>query len=303
MRDSRSNRQRDTRNPDCDEAGTIQVSGGRPVFLWFRILWNTWQQYNRHRGGETAAAMAYYGLFSLFPLVLFVVAALGFFLGSPELQEKAIAGIAARFPGSEELVIAVVRQVVRARGPTSLVAAASFLWAASGVFSALVVALDRAWGVEKGHPFWQEKLVALLLALAVGVLALVSMSASAAAQVLGRYGPALLPPELAARLAPLDVGGFIVAVITNIVAFAILYKWVPRASVPWKSALLSATMAGLTWEVAKGIFAWYLANYATRGFNLVYGPVGAVAALLLWTYVSAVIVLLGAEFSAAHASS
>ncbi len=265
------------------------------------LAWDTVQSYGQHRAGETAAAIAYYALFSVFPLILFVIAALGFLLKTPDTQERIIQTIAAYLPGSEDLLGSTIRQVIRVRGPIGVVAAITLLWSGSGVFSALATAIGRAWREDGGRPFWKQRLVGLALAAGVGLLILLAIISSSFAQIIGRYGRSLLPPELAAFSFPLDVAGFTLAVVANLGAFFIAYMWLPGAPVPARAALLGAATAGLTWEVAKGVCAWYLSTFAVNNFRQVYGPVEAVLAFLLWTYVSAAIVLLGAELSATYA--
>ena len=95
--------------------------------------------------------------------------------------------------------------------------------------------------------------------------------------------------------------GVVASAFTNVAFFFVLYKWVPRVRVPWRAALLAAGIVGLTWELAKYIFTWYLTNVAVGSLNRTYGSVGAVIALLLWIYLSALVILLGAELSAAYA--
>jgi membrane protein len=189
------------------------------------------------------------------------------------------------------------------RGALGVVALAALLWSSSGVFSALVTAISRAWCGDCGRPMWKEKLVGLILTLMAGLLIFVAIGSSSLAQVVHLYGDRLLPAELAARVGPFDLVGVALSIAVNISAFFILYKWVPALHVPWRPALLGAVVAGVVWEAAKGVFAWYLSTFAVRNFTQVYGPISAVLGLLLWTYVSAVIVLLGAELGATYVQS
>ena len=270
---------------------------GRTVL---HLIWDTWQSYSQHRGGETAAAIAYYSLFSIFPLILFAMSLMGFAVGSASRQEDIVRAIAAYIPGSEDLLASTVRQVLAIRAPLSIFSAIALLWSASGAFSLLAVAIERAWCVDCSRPIWKEKLVGVTLTLVVGILIVIAMTTSSLAQIIHTFGDYLFPAAIAGLLNQLDVVGFVLAVATNITAFFILYKSLPTLPVPWRAALLGATVAGLVWEIAKGIFAWYLATFAVRNFTLVYGSVGAVLALLLWTYFSAMIFLLGAELSATY---
>ena len=264
------------------------------------LVWDTLQNYGKERGSETAAAIAYYSLFSIFPLLLFIVSAASFLLGGAARHEEIVHTVASYIPGSEELLLTTVQQVLAVRGPVSIVALVALLWSASGVFSLLAAAIERPWPVHLPRPFWKQKLVGVSLAAMIGVLIFVAIAASSAAQVLHRFGDSLFPKQIAQALDQVDIIGYTIAVIANSAAFAILYKWTPTIRVPWRAALVGAIPAGVAWEAAKAVFAWYLSTYAVRNFSLVYGSLGAVLALLLWIYLSAVIVLLGAALCAAY---
>lgn len=264
------------------------------------VIWETVQNFGRERGGETAAAIAYYSLFSIFPLLLFLVSAASYLLGGATRHEEIIRAVASYIPGSEDLLLTTVRQVMTARGPVTIIALVALLWSASGAFSLLAAAIERPWPARRERPFWKQKLLGIGGAMMVGLLVLVGIAASSAAQVLHRFGDSLLPGHLAEALRGVNVIGYAIAVVASSSAFTVLYKWMPTVHVPWRAALVGAVSASVAWEAAKAVFAWYLSTYALRNFSLVYGSLGAVLALLLWIYLSAVILLLGAALCAAY---
>jgi membrane protein len=262
--------------------------------------YDTAHNYSLHRDGETAAAIAYYSLFALFPLILVTMSILGYILGSSDRQAEIVGAIADRIPGSRDLVLNTVGQVLRARGTITILALVTLLWSASGVFSLLAIAINRAWCTDCGRPYWQEKLVGITLALLIGVLVLIAIASSGFVQIAHQFGDSLFPPAVAAILGQLDIAGFLFGVIANVAAFFVIYKYIPTIHVPWRAALLGALTAGIAWEAAKYIFTWYLSTFAIRNFRMVYGSLSAVLALLLWVYFSAVILLLGSELSATY---
>lgn len=275
-------------------------SAMRAVLL---LVWDTIQNYGSHRGSEAAAALAYYGLFSIFPLLLFVIGIISYLVRSSDAQLVLASIVAGAIPGSEQFVLDTVSQVQKVRGPLSVVAVAGLVWSGSGLFSALAVAIGRAWSEDRSRPAWKQRLVGVALTLLVGLLIVLATAGSGTVQVLARYGDMILPLELAQFIGRFDLVGFSLATLLNVLAFFVLYTWLPALTVPWRAALIGAAVAGVVWETAKGVFAWYLATYAVRNFTQVYGPLAAVLALLLWTYVSAVILLLGAELGAAYAKT
>jgi membrane protein len=284
-------------DPIADALGRLP---GRPLRATALLLWNTLASFNEHRGGEAAAAMAYYTLFSLFPLILFLLSLAGFVLGQADLSEQIIAIVSSYLPGSEELIGGVVQEVVSARGPMSVIAVVGVLWSASGMFRSLAMAVERAWSQDGDQPPWRYPLIGVAITLGMAVLIILSLAGSAVTQIITYYRDALLSPALAAIAPNVNILGVPASALANVAFFFALYKWVPRVNVPWRAALLAAVIVGLVWEAAKYIFSWYLANIAVGSLNRTYGSVGAVIALLLWTYLTASLILLGAELSAAY---
>ena len=263
------------------------------------LVWDMLQNFGLHRGGETAAAIAYYGLFSIFPLAIFIMSAVAFFLGSVEHQDVIIQTISSYLPGSEELLQSTVDQVMQVRGSINLLSLLVLLWSASSVFSLLAAAVDRAWCIDCTPPVWRNRLLGVVITLMAGVLIIVAIASSTLVQFLRHYGN-LLAPELAARLSSFGIAGYALALATSVIAFFLLYKWVPMMRVPWRAALLGAIVAGVAFEIARNIFGWYLSTFALKNVSQVYGSIGAVLGLLLWVYFSAMIALLGAELGAAY---
>lgn len=265
------------------------------------LLYDAMHNFGEHRGSETAAAIAYYTLFAIFPLILFLMAALGYIFGSSARQADILQIIAENFPGSRELLETTIEQVLQVRSPVTIVATVTLLWSASGVFSQLAVAINRAWCVDCSRPFWEGKLVGLLLALVIGALVLVSIVSSGFIELVNRFGDRVVPPELRALTGQIDVIGVAISAVVTIAILFLMYKIVPTVRVPWRAALLSAIVAGLTFEAARYVFTWYVSTYASRNYTMIYGSLSAVLAFMVWTYVSAMILLIGAEIGARYA--
>lgn len=152
------------------------------------------------------AAIAYYSFFSLFPLLLGLVAILGFALGSTGVRDALIAWVTGYLPGSGDLVAANVLRVVTAREEIGAVAVLGFLWSATAVFGAVRKALNAAWDLERPRPLLKQKLLDLAMVGSVGALFVLSHAVSVHLQdrpvhqgrvVLG--GPWRRPRRLALR--------------------------------------------------------------------------------------------------------
>ena len=246
-----------------------------------------------------AAAIAFYAFFSLFPLVLALVSALGFFLGSRSAQAELAQDIGALVPVSEQLVTSTIQGVVQARAITGVIGILGLFWAGSAVFGAIRKGVNTAWGIREPRPFLRERLLDLSLMFGAGLLILLSVFTTA---ILGFFQELsdLWFPGLASG------GDFIweqlarlIPPVLTFVTFLILYRMLPNTRVRVREAWLGAMVATIAFEVVKNGFVWYARSYAS--YNLVYGPVAAVVVLLAWTYLSAVILHMGALVTSRYA--
>ncbi len=260
------------------------------------VVEETFRSYSADRASLLAAALSYYTLLSLFPLMLFILA-----IVSPFLQSDSAIRAVSGFVGSYLPVGAAVlrnnlEQVARLRGPLTIVGAGSFLWSASGVFDLIQLGLNRAFRVQHPRPLWRQRLVSVVMVISVSVLFGLSFLLTTLLRLAIHYG--FLPRQNAI----VDYVPPIGAVILGFIVFGMLYRYIPYVpGIQWRHVALGAFLASLAWEGAKLGFAWYLTNYAL--LNLVYGSVGAIIAVMLWGYITAVILLLGAEFVAVLAGA
>ena len=131
-----------------------------------------------HGGSFMAASLAYYALLSLFPLLLLLIATGSSVLTAQEAKRVALEVVARYLPGSIELASGTIEQVLRERGAIRVVAALGLLWSASGVFSAMFQAVNRAWGEVRPTPAWKSRLLALATTLIIGLLFLLTLALS-----------------------------------------------------------------------------------------------------------------------------
>lgn len=266
---------------------------------WLGVGERAYKAFMKHRGAFTSAAIAYYTLFSIFPLALGLVSLGSLVLDSEEAQEAVFELIASYSPAIVELVGQTIQQVLQARGAFGLIAILGFLWSSAGVFGALSLAINTAWEVERPRPAWKERAIALGMVLSVVLLFFLSVFSTAFIEVGNRLaamllGYAVFPDDVAPR-----VLAAIVPYLFSLLLFWVLYRLVPRGPVTWSDVLPAALLASLVWEVAKHGFAFYAAEFAL--YSLVYGSLAAVVVFLVWSYLSGVIILLGAEFSVQYA--
>lgn len=266
---------------------------------WLGVGERAYKGFLIHQGNANAAAIAYYTLFSIFPLTLLLISLGSFVLNSQQAQEAALNAVGTYLPFATELVQRNIERVLQLRGTASVIGVVGFIWAASGVFGSLSRAVNLAWELERPRPAWAERALAAGLVLLVALLFSLSLFSTAAFEVVARLAHLLLPGTPISGLSLMDLASGVLPYMFTVLLFCFLYAVLPNARVAWSEVLPGALMASIAWEVAKNAFTFYLGSFAT--YNLVYGSLGAVIALLLWSYISGLIILLGAEFTVQYA--
>jgi membrane protein len=250
-----------------------------------------------------AAEMAYRFLFAVFPFGLFV-AALGAFVATSlridNPAEQIVGGLGDNLPPAvaDALRPELERLLNSARADLLSIGAIAALWAATGGTNALVKGMHRAYDVPEQRPFLLRYAVAVGLTLlaAVGVIA----------SFVTIVGGAMLTQEIAERVglgdqvyAAVQLMRWPAVFVVLTAAVAILYRYAPSVVVPWRWILVGAAAFTVGWIVATAGLGFYAANVADYGAT--YGSLGAVIVLMLWFYVTAALLLVGAELSAAIA--
>lgn len=242
-----------------------------------------------------AASVSYFALLSLFPLILGISAIVGWIADSPARQQEVVEFVADYIPGSQEFVSESVDSIVEHRGAAGLISVLGLLWSASAVFGSVTRAVNRAWKIRRKQPFYKEKPRQILMALAIAVLFLISISITSIFQWAGTI-------ETGGRTIDDLVGGSGVSIILKLPAFIVtflifvaVYKFAPYTKTYWEDVWPGALVGSVLFEVAKNLFVWYLENFGN--YDQLYGNIASVVVLMFWAYVSAYILIVGAEVS------
>jgi membrane protein len=175
------------------------------------------------------------------------------------------------------------------------------LWGGSAVFNVIRRSLNVAWGVKKPRPFFVERAMEIAMTMGVGLLLLVSIGITTSLSVIQRLNATVTGIEFLNGVTFWQMILMLASIGLAFLTFLLLYKFVPNTRVQWRDVWWGALLAAVGFEVAKQVFVWYATNFAH--YHLIYGPVSTIIALLLWTYVSAVIVLFGAKLTSMYAKS
>ena len=263
-----------------------------------RLLARTVQEMGDDDATHMAASVSYYALFSLFPLLLGLIALLSLFIESQDLQTRLTDFTTDYLPGSAELVSANVDEVLRLRGALGIVAVVGLLWSSSAVFGAVTRAVNRAWDVHKDRPLYISKPRQLAMALGVGVLFWLSLSAATLVRLADQFADS----DVAGVGFLINVGGRVTlqgfSFLLMVSIFLLLYKFLPNTKTYWRYIWPGAVVGAVLFELAKNLFISYLNQFAS--FENVYGTLAPVIILLLWSYVSALILIMGAELSSEY---
>ncbi len=195
-------------------------------------------------------------------------------------------------PTNQDFVIRNVKAIAYAHNRAAWISLVILLITSTGVFLPLEVALNRVWGFPANRPYWKNQLVSLGLALASGVLAIVSVGLSVGNRaMIEAFGKQL--PFTADILSSFFAKIF--AVITTITIFFLIYYVLPNGKVPAGAALSAAVYVGILWEMAKYL---YILLLPFLNFPEVYGPFSISATLIMWAFLSGMLLLAGAYLSA-----
>lgn len=264
----------------------------------------TVKNYGQHNCGQLAASISYYVLFSIFPLLIFLVAIVGVFLND-SAQEEVVEEVMAIVPLSEGSGRNEVEQAVDAvsgssAGALGIVGLVGMGWAASGMFTAIRRSLNTIYHErEHSRPVVMGKLVDLSLVLGVGVFFGSSIFVTGALRLIrSRSEDLAAVGEVSEELGWLWTLGIVaIPFLFSFAAFTFLYAVIPARHGTLTSAIPGAILAAIAFEAVKNLFGFYVENYGN--FDVVFGSLGAVAAFLFWVFISAQIMLFGAEVSRA----
>ena len=249
---------------------------------------------------DHAAALTYYSLLSLFPALLFGVAALGYFGGQRLIGDAADYLLQAGAPESTVNAVTSALESAQAQRGTAftalIVALATSLWGASGAFGAVGRALNVVWRVEEGRNFIRRKAhdvawTAALLVLILLTFVLIFVGGGVARDLLGTIGLGDLGADIWL------IARWPAALVFSMLVYAIVYFAAPNVEVPRFQFLTPGAVIGvLAWIVASGGFFFYVSNFSS--YSATYGAFAGAVILLVWLWLTNVVLLLGAELNA-----
>jgi membrane protein len=273
-----------------------QHFGVRNRAPWLAMFSHAFHQFHENDLFTPAAAMSYFGLLTLFPLLLVLLSLSNHFDMGSEMLRRAVEV----YPGSREFLRSTVRSLENVSTEVIVTCIIVTLWAGSWVFNVVERAINRLWGT-KPRAMLRGRGLTLLMIGGVGVLLAVSIFLTSLLVALREFASRLTPRQLEhySWLAYIGDGVWqivfaVVSVLVTVTLFTFVYRVMPNGRVTLRDSIPGAVVAGLLWEAAKYIFASSLQYFH---YDQIYGSVGAVVAVLTWSYVSSLILLFGAQLS------
>jgi membrane protein len=253
------------------------------------------------------ASLAYYAVFSIFPLLLLCVTAIGFVMGHDASVRDRLLDYVSK-SGSPEMrplldqTLASMQTHETARGVGAVIGVVTLWFGASGVFSELEATLNIIWRVKSPATtsFWQtvialikDKALSFLVVLGTAVALLLSLLVSAALSAVDSSASEIVQSPVVWLLVEAGVS---IALLTGL--FAAMYRMIPQTEIAWRDVLGGALLAAILFTGLKRLLAWYLGHI---GSYAAYGAVGGMLGLLAWIYLASLILFFGAEFTRVYA--
>jgi membrane protein len=246
--------------------------------------------------GMRAAALAYFAIFSIFPLALLVISAVGFFLNDPNRQQLVLDTISNLVPQMADIVLNEANSsmdiIVSGRNINGAIAIIGLVWSASGFFRGLEYSINVIFGTGTPRPIWESRGFGIIMAILVIPILFIAVL------LISLSGFLATLPIIPSALRPFLNAGFNYAFTLALfmIIFFMIYRFIPRSWTPVRPALIGAVLASAATMVLTYGFNWYLQSGFAR-YNVVYGSIGAVIALIFYLYLMNYIVLLGAEMT------
>jgi membrane protein len=268
----------------------------RSDLSWPEIVRDTLREVNDDRCTGLAAQLAFYFLLALFPALMFAAALVGY-LPLGNLLSKLLAELGAVAPPQLVTLLRAQLEAITTDTRRSLLTLGVLgaVWSSSAAFASLIDALNQAFDVEERRPWWRRRILAILLTVSLVTLVLAGMAGL------------LIGPDLGARVAvalgvrPLAASAWAVTrwpltVLSAIATVDLIYHFAPNRSSRWTWITPGGVLATVLWIVSSLCFKYYVSHFGH--YTATYGAIGGAIVTMLWLYVSALALLVGAELNA-----
>ena len=269
---------------------------------WRDVIVTTFKNWFAHDSTSESAALAYYTVFSLAPVLLVVVAIAGAVFGPDAVRGRIVRQFGGLMGEEQAKMVQTILQKSeqeKSNGFAAALGVITLIFGATAVFAQLQASLNRIWEVKPkpGHfftDFIRKRLLSFAIVLAIGFLLLVSLVVSTGVEALQNY----VAERMAGEALWLEWANALFSFAIFTLLFALIFQFLPDARIPWRDVWLGAVVTAGLFVVGKWAIGLYLGRTAATS---AFGAAASIIVLLLWVYYASFIVLLGAEFTHAYA--
>jgi membrane protein len=275
--------------------------------LWEQVKQNrlvnlvvtTYDEFGADNGSLLASAVSYNMLFSLFPFALAIISLAGFVMQSTEFENEVITAVGNLIPVARHMIVNTLNGLIEARAVTGLIALVGLIWSATSFCDALRRSLNTAWGITDPVPFLKGKLINVAMVIAAFAVFTLFVWATTFVRFVHETN---ITGSSIKILQSTAFSRLLFLVMSSLIAYGVillLYRFIPGRRPRWRDIWLGALLSTAGFEIIRVGFLWYVKNFAS--YNMVYGSVGTVIALLAFIYFTAWVLLFCAKFSAVRA--
>jgi membrane protein len=268
--------------------------------MWWTVAKEAATNWSSHKDARQGAALAYYSVFSLGPIIVIAIAVAGLLFGHDAVTAQVMSSIKDML--GETGAKAVEAMLVGASRPAAgfiatTLSIGALLFAAIGVVVQLKDALNVVWEVEEAKlsglwHFARNYVLSFAAVLTLGFLLLVSLLVSAGLAAAGKYASNYVPEGL------LHVASTLISLVVVMALFAMMFKWLPDVAVGWRDVWPGAFLTALFFEIGKAAIGIYIGK---QGLESTYGAAASIVVVLIWVYYTSQIILMGAEITHSYA--
>jgi len=267
------------------------------------VVKGTFREWSEDKASRLAAALAYYTIFSIPPLLLIAIAIAGQVFGTEAAQAEVSNQIGTLVgPTAADAIEQILENASQPGGGliATIVGIAALLFGASGVFGQLQEAMNTIWEVaprpDRGiMGTIKDRFLSFTMVLGIGFLLLVSLVLSAALALVGNFLAELVP---GGAVVVMRIVNFAISLGITTLLFALIFKIIPDVEIEWSEVWVGALVTAILFTLGKELIGWYMGRFAPGS---TFGAAGSLVVLLLWVYYSAQILFLGAEFTQVYA--
>lgn len=259
---------------------------------WVRVAAETARQIKRDDVTLMAAGIAYYAVLSLFPLTLLLLSIMRLVADSATARARLENFFSAYLPDSVGFVDQISEQGQGVSGLLGVIGFVGLVWSGTAMISALTRSVNRAYGIKTNLPFYKERPQSILLGIGVLTAFAFSLFGTAAIDAVAQFDVPVI-----GRLVWVQFLAYLLPFGVTVATFTLVYKLLPNTQTEWGNVVPAALLGAALYELAKVLFVLYVNRCAS--FEI-YGGMALLVVLMVWSYFSAIVVLVGAEVVAAR---